>query len=317
MSRRFTLPRLLRILMVVFLSLSVLAIAALWYAVYYLPPTKAIEPYRVQSASVVRRFGTAVPWRDAGLPVHEFRFMTADSVQLSAWYVPAERPLGTVIVLHGISSSKEMSWETILSYHKKSYSVVAYDSRAHGASEGRYATMGYREKYDVSACLEHITKHFSVPGPLLLHGFSMGGAIALQALAVEPRISAAIVEGAFCNLRETMHDYAQQHFGFRLEWLNSIIFHESEKKAQFSIDDVCPERALHEVKVPVLFIHGMEDEKISCRYAERNYQALASSNKEIFLVPGGTHLNLGKDSYAEINRRVEGFLERVQQSKCR
>ena len=303
--------RFLQVFMVIALCISVAAAIGLWYALHHVLPYTAIRPYRIQLSDVQRRFGSENPLRDSGIQVEPFQFLTRDSLHLSAWYIPAKNPVGTVLVMHGISSSKEMSWSTILSYHKRNFAVVAYDSRAHGASEGLNATMGFYEKYDVTACIDHLQKNSICVLPLVVHGFSMGGAIALQSLEVEPRIQAAIVEGAFCNLRETLYDYSGELFKIRVKWLNDIIFREAERIASFSVDEVRPEESLKRVRTPVLFIHGLEDEKISYHYAERNLQSLASSDKELMLIPGGTHLNLGANSAKEIDAKIDAFLHRA------
>ena len=40
----------------------------------------------------------------------------------------------------------------------------------------------------------------------------MGGAIALQSAAVEPRIAAVVAEDPFADLREVSYDYGGLHF---------------------------------------------------------------------------------------------------------
>ncbi len=285
---------------------------ALWYAAYHVLPYAAIRPYRISQADIIRKTGSSDPLAAAGIAHQEFRFLTKDSLTLDAWWVPVENACGTVIVMHGISSSKELSYGVIIDYHRRGYNVVAYDERAHGKSEGLNATIGYYEKYDVSACIDAIENRSSFTRPLLIHGFSMGGAISLQAMAIEKRIQGGIVEGAFCNLRETMLDYMEKKIYIRWGWMASIAFARAEELAQFQIDEVRPERSAESIQVPVLIIHGVDDERISVRYAERNFQHLACRDKQLITIPGATHMTIEEVGGQTVRNAIDAFLLRVQ-----
>ena len=56
----------------------------------------------------------------------------------------------------------------------------------------------------------------------------MGGGIALQAAAVEPRISAVAAEAPFSSFREASYDYAGFHWN---PWIGRIFFGPSWKQA--------------------------------------------------------------------------------------
>jgi pimeloyl-ACP methyl ester carboxylesterase len=56
--------------------------------------------------------------------------------------------------LHGISDNRRGAEGLAARLGPLGYDVLAYDSRGHGRSQGRFCTYGYYEKRDVSAALD-------------------------------------------------------------------------------------------------------------------------------------------------------------------
>lgn len=285
---------------------------AIWYAIYHVLPYSAIKPYRVTQEKLNWKFPPYNSDSIRAVAPHHFTFTTRDSVVLDAWFVRsalAQPPKGTVIILHGIASCKEMMLGAILQFTKLGYNVVAYDSRANGISGGEYCTLGYYEKYDVGDCITALEKEFKVTGSFAVYGASMGGAIAMQALAVEPRISCGIVMSTFATLRETTYDYMEQIIGIRWQWIGKPVMEKSEQIARFSIDDVAPEKYAKRVRQPVLVVHGDADEKISVQYGRRLYNALASEDKQLEVVRGAGHFNLDAVGGERLQQKVAQWMD--------
>ena len=81
---------------------------------------------------------------------------------------------GTVIYLHGIADDRGSAAGVIPRFLSRGFDVIAYDSRAHGDSDGDACTYGFFEKDDLRHVLDRVR-----PGPILLIGTSLGAAIAL------------------------------------------------------------------------------------------------------------------------------------------
>jgi hypothetical protein len=78
--------------------------------------------------------------------------VVADKANLSAWWLQPSKPNGScVVVLHGIADSRVSAAGFAPMFLNQGYAVLLPDSRAHGASEGRFVTYGLLEKYDVIA----------------------------------------------------------------------------------------------------------------------------------------------------------------------
>ena len=220
-------------------------------------------------------------------------------------------PRGTVVLLHGSSSCKESLLGPARVLATNGYAVILYDSRACGESGGRWATYGFYERADFSRVLDEATRRFGELGPVGVFGSSYGGAVALQAMADDPRVRAAIVECAFPDLRETIRDHGRLWLHLPA-WVSDLALARAGQIAGFDPDAVSPERSAARIAAgsrPVLLIHGTADERIPLSHAERLRTALGA-NAGWYPVPGGGHNELWRAGGEEYRRRWLGFWER-------
>jgi pimeloyl-ACP methyl ester carboxylesterase len=238
----------------------------------------------------------------------DFTVRTPDGIELRGWKVRPTAPNGDwVLLFHGVSDNRTgvLGHAEFLLRH--SYSLVMMDSRGHGESGGDMATYGWKERYDTVTITDVLYATENVRHLYAL-GVSMGGAIALQSAAVEPRIEAVAAEASFANLREVSYDYAGLHAG---SWLGKTLFrpapmvamHSVEKEGGFKPEDVSPEKAVAARAFPILLICGTRDSTIPCRHSERIYKA-ATGPKELWEVNGAGHAAALGQSPAEYERRV-------------
>jgi uncharacterized protein len=245
----------------------------------------------------------------------DFVLQTRDNVELRGWRVRVAKPNGDwVLLFHGVSDNRTGMLGAADLLLRHGLSVVMMDSRAHGTSGGDMATYGWKERYDTVSIANELYAGEKVRHLFAL-GVSMGGAIALQSAAVEPRIEGVVAEDPFADLREVSYDYA----GLR-RWplLGKTYFRPASVFAMrsmsaaggFNPDDVSPVKAVAERPFAVLLICGTRDNAIPCRHAERIYAA-ATGPKDLWIVPGAFHASaLGQDP-AEYEKRVVSFLENV------
>jgi len=249
-----------------------------------------------------------------GATKEDFIVLGADGAELRGWKIKPPMPNGDwVLLFHGVSDNRTgvLGHAEFLVRH--GYSVVMMDSRAHGLSGGDMATYGWKERYDTVAIANALYATESVRHLDAL-GVSMGGAIALQSAAVEPRIEAVVAEDPFASLREASYDYAGLHvsplLGMTLLRPAPIMALDAlEKAGGFNPDDVSPEKAVAERPFPVLLICGTRDRTIPCRHAEQIYRA-ATGPKELWVVEGAQHASALGHAPQGYEDRVIGFFER-------
>ncbi len=244
--------------------------------------------------------------------VSQMQFITKDSLTLKASYVIPEgnNPDATIICLHGIGGNRLQYLSTAKKLAEKNIATVLLDLRAHGLSEGDYITYGYYEKQDVIVIVDTLLAR-GVTTPIGVWGNSLGGAIALQSLALDSRLDFGIVESTFINMNQVVYDYQERYsYGLSLPFLCDISLDAADDMANFDHEEVAPLESVKKIEQPLLIAHGTADERIPIAYGEQLFDSLASEVKVFYPVEGAGHKNLksvGGDAYYD---RVFEFIEK-------
>ena len=294
-------------------TVLLLALTTAW-TVRNILPYAVIQPSRMERW---RLYADRTP-AGVGLAAEDFWTEAAPRVWLKGWLVrptttvegTTPPPRGTVVILHGSSSCKESMLGPAQLLVADGYNALLYDSRACGESGGRWATYGFHERADFSRVLDTATRRFGELGPVGVFGSSYGGSVALQAMADDPRVRAAIVECAFPDLRETIRDHGRLWLHLPA-WVSDLALDRAGRIAGFDPDAVSPERSAARIgrgSRPVLLIHGTADERIALAHGERLRAALSAAG-EWYPVPGGGHNELWRSGGEEYRRRWLGFWE--------
>lgn len=211
---------------------------------------------------------------------HEVSFK-GEGISLRGWRGKASGVRrGTLIYLHGVADNRASGAGVLDRFRMRGFDVVAYDSRAHGDSGGDAATYGFFEKEDLRRVLDGIDA-----GPIVLIGSSLGAAVALQAAAVDQRISAVVAAEVFSDLQTVVKERAP--FFISAGNVDKAI-QVTEQNGKFRMGAVSPELAARTIKVPVLLIHGADDTDTLPDHSRRVFAAL-DGPKRLILVPGAKH----------------------------
>lgn len=274
-------------------------------------PYASIKPYRMVPAENTWRFPKGFLPENYGLQGHEIAIRTKDSLTLKAWFFPSKRESAkaTVIILHGIGTCKETQFGRAKLLTDNGFNAVTLDLRAHGESSGDYCTFGYYEKYDIQAVLDSVAT-LSDGQPAGIWGASLGGAIALQAMALDRRIVFGVIESTFDEFEKVAEEYgADWMLGLRSKWMLNRVLDKSGAIAHFEPKTVKPVEAAAAIDRPVLFLHGDADDKIPIEFNRRNFEAVRSPEKQWITVPGGGHSNIWRFGGDALERQVLTFLE--------
>ena len=301
MRRKIWLKRLLYFFTVILF----LGVAGIWYLTEYLLPYLPIKPARLELAASGRAQLQAL-----GLHPEAFSVQTPDGIQLQALFLPANLSADsatTIIMVHGIGGCKEHFIPAAKRLIDAGFNVVLFDLRAHGESSGEYCTLGYQERGDISTLLDTVLQRHPHIKPGIL-GNSLGGAIALQTLAAEPRLQFGIIESTFHDMKSVSVEYGRDYFGFRSPWLAEYTLKKSSAIAHFPALDIQPFKSARQVHQPVFMAHGDADDKIPIAFGKINFESLASTRKQWYTVHGAGHFGLWETGGAAYWAAMIGFL---------
>ncbi|MEI6655755.1 MAG: alpha/beta hydrolase [Verrucomicrobiota bacterium] len=224
-----------------------------------------------------------------------------DGVSLQGWRGQGSGShRGTLIYLHGVSDNRASGAGVMERYRKRGFDVVAYDSRAQGESGGDVSTYGYYEKEDLRRVMDTVA-----PGPIVLVGTSFGAAVALQAAAIDRRISAVVAAETFSDLRTVLTERAP--FFFTPGTIDRAI-RLAEQKGHFQLDAVSPTLAARTITAPVLLVHGALDSATKPDHSRRVLAALAGPKRLILVSGAGHNESLRGNVWEDIDRWLDSVL---------
>ncbi len=128
------------------------------------------------------------------------------------WVLPATKPLGTVLLVHGLGEHAGRYGELAAHLHQWGFAVRAYDQQGHGRSDGARGNMLRPGSLQADLCRvidDTRQRPALVDTPLILLGHSMGGLVVARTLAEQLRpVDAAVLSspalGAFPTLFQKM-----------------------------------------------------------------------------------------------------------------
>ena len=217
--------------------------------------------------------------------IHSF-----DGLKLSALWVPAKNPKGTIIFAHGYRSCRLVDFSLAFPfYHEYGLNILVPEQRAHGESEGKIVTFGVKESRDMQSWIAY---HNSTFGniPVMLSGLSMGASTMLFLADKElpSNVKGVIADCGFTSPWEIIKTvfYRVIHLPatpvlWAAEFFARII-------GGFSLREMDTRQILKNSKLPVFLVHGEEDGFVPYEMTKQAYAA-CTSEKELLIVPGADH----------------------------
>lgn len=185
-KRKKPLRTLLRLLLAVFILLNSIAAVHAWSFTHFSDTAGArVNPDHMSATQKAKMlfFGAALPRPvNTALPELPFERVTIESnVPLSAWYIKAERPKGTILLFHGYQGNKSNLITLGEAFVNMGYNVLLTDFMGSGGSGGNSTTIGYTEAEEVKDCYNYISQ--AGEKNIYLYGSSMGAAAVMKAVA--------------------------------------------------------------------------------------------------------------------------------------
>jgi pimeloyl-ACP methyl ester carboxylesterase len=256
-------------------------------------------------------------WRDAAITA-------ADGVVLKAWFLeppPLTREKKArsgkcVAVLHGIGDTRMGAVGFAPLFLRHGYAVLTPDSRGHGESGGEIVTYGVREAGDVLLWAGWMRSQGC--SEVVGLGESLGAAILLQSAGLRPGISppfrAIVAECSYSSFPAIARERLARGTGLPPFAATIVVWPAlfsgvSWARLRYGIDlwQVNPAEAAHRSSIPILLIHGLNDDRTS----PQNSRAIAAADPlaTLWLVPGAGHVRASAADPAGFEARVFDFLE--------
>lgn len=215
----------------------------------------------------------------------EVKIESGEGEQINAVYLEHPAAKYTLLFSHGNAEDLDNVVPFMQPFYDRGYSVLMYDYRGYGTSEGRPSTRN--AKQDAAAVYDWLVQEKGVdPQSIISHGRSLGGALATW-LAAHREVGGLIVEASFVSAFRVMTHYPL------LPWdpFNSL-------------------KSIRRAHCPVLVVHGTTDDIIPFWHGQKLYEA-APEPKQHLWIEGGQHndyVYVAGDEYIDaIHRFIDGL----------
>jgi len=243
------------------------------------------------------------PLDPPALAYTDVSFTTADDLLLWGWHLPGKNG-ATVILVHGFARDRSELLPEARWLVEQGYSALLFDSRAQGASDGAYISLGHLERLDIRAAVDFVLEQ-SPDERIGVMGYSMGAVAAIQAAAEDPRIRAVVAVSPFATLREAVN-----HRLAHLRPLAPLIAWWGERMTGLRLDDLRPvDRVAAISPRPLLIMQADDDKMVPPESGQRLYRA-AAMPKELWSAPGVAHVDFRQAVPEAYKRRIIDFFQR-------
>jgi uncharacterized protein len=250
--------------------------------------------------------GLNLPSQEVWIPVPE----TKDRIH--AWWIPAPKVTDGFIVLPNepvniLKSPKTMLYfygvgrnkgdynylARVAGFHQLGFSVLMFDYRGYGRSEGRYPRelQLYEDSQSVWDYLRYVQK---IPSEdIIIYGESLGGAIALDLARNHSEAKGLIMQSSFTSMAEVIKRKPLFQF-FPVDFLLTEKFDSLSK--------------IGYLQMPVLFLHGTSDPVVPSDMSKTLYNA-TSERKQLFWINGAEHVKIYKSGQQSYLKAVQRFMK--------
>ena len=219
------------------------------------------------------------------------RITATDGIELVGHLYRCSNAKRTIIAMHGWRSSWAKDFGMLADFlFENDCNVIFPEQRGQGESGGEYMGFGLTERYD---CLDWINwansqgfEHL----PIYLMGISMGATTVLMTSGFDlPRNVKGVI--ADCGFTSPYHIWKHVAKNIHIQYTkirDNIADSICKKKINYGTKDYSTIEALKTTKIPVLFIHGTDDNFVPVEMTYENYK-VCNSPKRLLIVPGAEH----------------------------
>ena len=227
----------------------------------------------------------------ASHPHEKVSIKSFDGTILRGTYLPIENPRGSILCFHGYRSCGMQDFAPMPEFYQSlGLNVLVVDQRACGESDGKYTTFGILERHDVVAWANYMRERTG-DLPMLLDGLSLGAATVMLAadLPLPGTVKGIIADCGFTSPWDILYHCGKKWFhipAFPLMYILSFI-----SRCLFGADyRACSTlTSLANSTIPLLLLHGGDDDFVPTYMSEKNFEASAAGYKRKLVVPGAGH----------------------------
>lgn len=307
---------------VVITTLAVLILALLfglsWYMLdYSLSPDSNRRDVDSAYADLYQRFPDMRQWVDSVREVgvlQSVSMVKSDGQRSHALLLKSDsKQARTAIVVHGYRDCCVKFLYLARLYHRDlGFHVLLPDLSAHGLSDGDAVQMGWKDADDLLLWCAWLERESHGEVEMVLHGVSMGAATVmnLSGRQLPAGVKGIVEDCGFTSVWDEFSFQLKEQFSlppfplmYTTSWLCQAIY-------GWNFNEASPLKSLNRCKLPMLFIHGTEDDYVPTDMVYDLYEATVAP-KSLWLVPRAGHAQAYKCAPESYAKHVSDFCDMI------
>jgi uncharacterized protein len=248
----------------------------------------------------------------AAATYEDISLRTSDGLTLKGWFFPV-RGDRAAILIHGRHANRaeyQGRLEHIADFLiAQGFSVLLFDLRGHGDSDGDRFSLGQLERLDVASAIDFVASRGIAEPRIALLGISLGAGTAIQELLLHPKVGAVVADSSYMDAFTEVQEVLPLEGGVP-SWFTPGVFLMTRIAFGLDGDQVRPIEVVRaHPERAILFIHCDTDPLIRVHHAQDLRAASANSASALWIAEGCDHA-AAMDRYpAEYRTHVLAFLE--------
>ncbi len=264
---------------------------------------RLIEPASIPGKAMLAFVGTGEQLVKQGRISLHRRLKGMDGCEIDVWVINSrlvdsaepERKItrGTVVLLHPLVTSKLWFLSLGENLARYGWDVVLPDLRAHGRSGGKYITWGAKEKHDLNRVVDQLVRGKIVSDHIYILGSSMGGAVAIQYAAIEPRCKGVMAIAPPASFRKIARRILLMESPANVE--EALV--RAGQLGGFDPDEASAVAAAGKLSCPLVIVHGALDCVVPFQHSKEIFNAAPEPKRFIRLPIDGHASEIAREQW--------------------
>jgi len=250
---------------------------------FEIPPGKIYEPHRKQMVAWMKEVQQ--------LPCKEFTITAFDGLRLHGKFYEFAPGAPMELMFHGYRGNSQRDLcggvQRCFSLGRSAFIV---DQRTSGKSEGNIISFGINEHQDCLKWVEFLVSHFGEDVKIHLTGISMGASTVLMAAGkpLPPQVIGVVADCGFTSAKAIIQKVIRQmHLPANL--LYPFVKWGAKIWGRFDLESYSAIESVKNIKVPVIFAHGLTDDFVPWEMSKENFESCGSEKKHLCTIDNCGH----------------------------
>jgi len=221
--------------------------------------------------------------------ITEYIIDSYDGYELHAMLVPTpEKTDKYVVITHGYTDNRYGDLKYVKLYLDNGYNCVIYDLRGHGVNYKAPCTYSVREGHDVYCVVQDTFRRYGNDIYLGIHGESLGAASTVDSIKYykDENIRFAVADCGFADIINVLKVSLKfMHLPGFIIYISTAFY---RLMYGISLWKIRPIDALKGNRIPMMFVHGAQDDFIVPDNSKRMYD-MTEGYKEIHYMERAGH----------------------------